>query len=161
MKHVIELIGVGNSGKSQTLNALIKKLYKASGNDDQVKLFYTGDNGQKLVYENRETIEYRGKRISVCTFGDDLDAVEANIEYFEGQNCDIVVSAARSKGQTKEALDNYANNKNAKVDRVLKGWVDVPEMSENKRQQEASDILVEATAQALFVIIDGLIDKME
>jgi len=36
-----------------------------------------------------------------------------------------------------------------------------PEESENKRQQEASDILVEATAQALLVIVDGLIDKME
>ena len=48
----------------------------------------------------------------------------------------------------------------AQFHRVCKGWVDYPSSSDNPRQQEACDLLIESTAQVMKIIIDGWIDTM-
>lgn len=155
-KHVIALKAEGDSGKTQTLLNLINQLYKATSQDKRVV-----DNCSNNNCEDKNVIiEYRGAKIAICTGGDNEDVLEKNITFFKNSDWDIAISATRSKGYTIHAIEEFAEKEDAQFHRVCKGWVDYPSSSDNPRQQEACDLLIESTAQVMKIIIDGWIDTM-
>jgi len=93
MKRIIGLYGRKNSGKTTTLNLLIELL---------------GEKGQR---DNPVTINYRGRKIVITPGGDSADIVKQNIEFFEKQEADILVTAARNGDKTgaSQFLDNHYN----------------------------------------------------
>lgn len=158
-KHVIALSGEGDSGKTSTLLTLINKLYEAAHSSERVELFVLDEEGNKVHMDKNVVIEYRGMKIAICTGGDNEDVLIENTKFFNSKGWDIAISATRSKGETRYEIEKFASEENAQFHTVFKGWVD-SSSSDNRRQQEASDLLVESTAQTMMIIIDGWIDEM-
>lgn len=159
-KHVIALSGEGDSGKTQTLLTLINKLYEAAHSSERVELFVLDEEGNKVHNDQRVVLEYRRMKIAICTGGDNEKILNDNIKFFNCHDWNIAISATRSKGETINAIKRFPNQEDVQFHTVFKGWVDYPSSSDNRRQQEASDLLVESTAQAMMIIIEGWIDEM-
>lgn len=99
---VIGLYNVRNSGKTTTLDLVIDKLQEP-------------EYGYKLVPEKkpntkdkRVLLQYKKLKICITTFGDNRTETEKNIKFFEDHQPDIAISAARTKGETRDLLDKYA-----------------------------------------------------
>ena len=104
MKTIIALYRRANTGKSTTLNYLIGLLKE-----------------QEIDFkEKREIVYYGSKKIAVTTPGDNADEIEENIKFFEKEDCDILVTATRSKGETKNIIDKYHKEINAELKRIEK-----------------------------------------
>lgn len=104
MKTIIALYRRANTGKSTTLNYLIGLL-----------------KGQEVDFKDkREIVYYGSKKIAVTTLGDNADEIEENIKFFEKEDCDILVTATRSKGDTKNIIDKYHKEINAELKRIEK-----------------------------------------
>ena len=161
-KHVIALKGEEDSGKTQTLLKLINMLYEGAHLSDRVKPFNVDEKGVKdaINLDQQVVIDYKGVKIAICTCGDNKEILQNNIDYFKKNDCDIAVSATRSKGETIKKILEFSNEEKANLHLVYKGWVEYPYLSNNLRQQEACDLLIESTAQAMMIIIDGLIDEI-
>lgn len=155
-KHVIALKGEYDSGKTQTLLNLINKLYEATSQNKRVVDNYN----HKDCVDEKVAIEYKGIKIAICTGGDNEDVLDKNIAFFKNCDWDIAISATRSKGNTINTIEEFAEEEDAQFHTVQKGWVDNPSSSDNPRQQEACDLLIESTAQVMKIIIDGWIDTM-
>lgn len=101
-KKLIILSGSDNSGKSETLKCLVKKL------------------GGKLTanYDDRYICKKGTSSIAICTGGDDDYAINENKNFFsKNTNCDVYISAARTKGATIKNLSDWANSN--KIDRII------------------------------------------
>ncbi|MCO6026028.1 hypothetical protein NG821_09285 [Prevotella cerevisiae] len=155
-KHVILLKGTANSGKTQTLLKLIDKLQEANFQDKKV----VNNCCQKDCEDKRIVIDYKKFRIAICTGGDTEDILNKNIDYFKSCSWHIAICATRSKGKMIDVIKEFAQKQDAQIHIVRKGWVDDPEWSDNPRQQEACDLLIESTAQVMKIIIDGWIGAM-
>lgn len=104
MKKIIALYGRGNIGKTNTLNYLIGQLEKS-------KEVY----GDDLNKDRRVILSYRNKRIAITTSGDIGSNLEENISFFKKGNCDILVTATRTRGATVDTLKRYANENNTEI----------------------------------------------
>lgn len=98
MKQIIALDRRSNTGKTNTLNYLIGLLDKSQEAD-----IITAPTRDRSV-----VISYNNKKIAITTCGDNGEELERNINFFEENTCDILVTATRSKGKTKEIISNYA-----------------------------------------------------
>ena len=87
---VIALFGKGGTGKTTTLNLL---------ND-----LINPDNPITDGKDHRRSFTYKGKTISITTPGDGKGHIKDNIDYAQDENCDILVTASRTRGAGKELL---------------------------------------------------------
>ena len=97
MKQIIALCGRSNTGKTNTLNYLIGLLDKSQEADITA-----------LTRDRRVVISYNNKKIAITTCGDNGEELKRNIKFFEENGCDILVTATRSKGETKDIINRYA-----------------------------------------------------
>ena len=128
---VIALFGKGGIGKTTTLNLLNNLI--------------NPDNPITDGKDHRRTFTYKGKTISITTPGDNETEVKKNIQYVQDKNCDILVTASRTRGQTVTELENFSKN----IRRIEKNVG-------HKRQ----DLVNEAQAADLQAIIDGVINQL-
>lgn len=110
-KRIIALYGHSNCGKSQTLH-ILKNILREKGESLSHNLRYTIDE--------RETFCYNDKKICITPAGDDAATMQRNIEYFENHNGDILVTSSRSKGSTRDIIDDYAQSQCVKVEWKIK-----------------------------------------
>ena len=110
-KRIIALYGHSNCGKSQTLN-ILKSILREKGSSLSTNL--------RLTPDERETFCYNDKIICITPAGDDAATIQRNIEYFENHNADILVTSSRSKGATRDILDDYAHSQCIKVEWKIK-----------------------------------------
>lgn len=106
-KRLIILSGSDNSGKSETLKFLVTKL------------------GGKLTanYDDRYICKNTTSTIAICTGGDDVYAINENINFFStNMNCDVYISPARSKGATITTLEKWANSNKIDCLFLTKSW---------------------------------------
>lgn len=118
-KILIVLEGVSNSGKTTTLNKLIKllenknkiRLIDKEKKDDNI-LSNENMNDIRCIFEytlSNNTV----LTIGIATGGDTEKIVSDNIEYFNKNNCDIMINATKSKGKTVDYIHKFIkNNKN-------------------------------------------------
>ena len=130
MKKIIALYGSGGKGKTKTLNLLIKLLSGLERHGD----------GQVLI-------SHRDKDVAITTGGDTKEVVEENIDFFVKQAADILVTATRTKGDTKKVLKQYA-----KTDII---WIG------KNYSDSLHDLINEAQAKELHAFIDLLIDNWD
>lgn len=97
MKQIIALCRRSNAGKTNTLNYLIGLLDKSQEVDITA-----------LTRDRRVVISYNNKKIAITTFGDNGEELKKNIKFFEENTCDILVTATRSKGETIDIINLYA-----------------------------------------------------
>lgn len=111
--HIIGLYGHANCGKSATLN-ILKELLRTVGKSVSSKPHPNSDSP--------ETFEYNGKIISVAPGGDTREVVEANCRYFKMKNCDVAISATRTRWGSADALNEFADSEDVKVDWIPKSY---------------------------------------
>lgn len=128
---VIALFGKGGIGKTTTLNLLNNLI--------------NPDNPITDGKDHRRTFTYKGKTISITTPGDNETEVKKNIQYIQDKNCDILVTASRTWGQTVTELENFSKNIR---------WIE--KNVGHKRQ----DLVNEAQAADLQAIIDEVINQL-
>ncbi len=133
MKTIIGLYRRANTGKTTTLNYLIGLLDKSK------------EEMQSLTKDRRVAISYGNKSIAVTTQGDNKYEIEENIKFFEKEDCDILVTATRSRGQTTDAIDKYHKEINAKII-----WI------EKKLSVTLKDLINQAQAKDIQATIDTL-----
>lgn len=90
------LYGRRNSGKTTSLNHLIGLLDPSQNNWPQGK-------------DREVLVDYQGVRVAVTTKGDGLDEIEGNLRFAEETGCDILVTAARTRGETRGEIQDYAS----------------------------------------------------
>ena len=99
MEKIIALQGRAQCGKTSTLNLLIDLLEVAT-KGCAMPTPHTG--------ERREIFVINGKIVGVTTPGDADWIVQDNCDFFTANNCDIAISATRTKGGTHQVLDGFA-----------------------------------------------------
>lgn len=96
------LYGPHDSGKTTSLNHLIGLL------DPNQQDWPQGE-------DRRVLINYRGKNIVVTTFGDRAKDIRDNLEFVKEQRFDIFVTAARTRGETRRKIHEYARDLSASL----------------------------------------------
>ena len=126
---VIALFRKGGTGKTTTLNLLINPDTPATN---------LGEDG-------KYTFTYKGKIISITTPGDGKGHIKDNIDYARKANCDILVTASRTRGDGRELLREQ-----------FKDILFIEKNIGHKRQ----DLVNEAQALDLQAIIDDVINQL-
>ena len=97
MKLII-LAGTANSGKSTTFRKLYTNFIK--GNTD----FLIKSTFDENMADYQTIVEYKGYRVCIYSWGDNLDNVKGGMDYAAKNNCDILICASRTKGDGHEEL---------------------------------------------------------
>ena len=134
MKKIIALYRCANMGKTHTLNHLIELLNKNR------KMC-----SKALAEDRRESILYNGKKIAVTTWGDNGFELKENINYFEKEDCDILVTATRTRGETTEILNDYAKEINTEII-----WI------EKNLSASLDELINQTQAKDIKAVIDSL-----
>ena len=117
MKKIIALWGRADIGKTTTLNYLIRLLDKSKEGEER-----------PLNKDRRVVISYGNKKIAVTTLGDN----------FEKNDCDILVTATRTRGKTVDTINKYCKENKAEVIWIKK---EISETSAHLiNQKQAKDI---------------------
>lgn len=104
MKKIFGLWGAANRGKTTTLNILVDLL-------SQVADSYS----VQRFYESRAWFLINGIKIGVCTPGDNQTEIKENIKFFTENECEIIVTATRTKGGSVDELALFKNKHNAEL----------------------------------------------
>jgi hypothetical protein len=134
MKKIIALYRRAETGKTSTLNLLIELLDKNKKVEEE-----------RLIEDRRVSISYGSKKIAVTTWGDNGFELKENIKFFEKENCDILVTATRTRGKTTEILNNYA--KEIDTDII---WI------EKNISAKLEELINQSQAKDINAIIDTL-----
>lgn len=108
MKKIIALYGPQNRGKTTTLKILIDLLSVVSDANAVWK-----EDGEAWGW-----FKISARTVSVCSSGDNADIVKENIAEFK--DCDIFVSATRTKGGSVSEIEKLASKENVEIDWIEK-----------------------------------------
>lgn len=123
MQKIIALYAPANKGKTTTLNILIDLLSIVSS---ECNVWKTKEGWGWFVIND--------KVVGVCTPGDNQTVIKENIDYFNKNECDIVVTATRTKGCTVKELEKLEKKEKCPIEWIKK------EDDENKNKIIASEI---------------------
>lgn len=129
---VIALFGIKDTGKTTTLNLLNNLI--------------NPDNPITDGKDHRRTFTYKGKTISITTPGDNETEVKNNIDYAQDENCDILVTASRTKGYGRKLLREQ--------------FKDIHFIKKNVADQQKQDFVNKTQAADLQAIIDDVINQL-
>lgn len=107
---VIALFGRGNIGKTRCLGHLINLIYRET--EGYNRLF----EGQDM----RITLDYMGHHVAVCTWGDNEEEEQKNLDYIQRHNPDIAILATRTKGRTVELVEEFCDETGSQLKWVEK-----------------------------------------
>lgn len=134
MKKIIALYRRAETGKTSTLNLLIELLDKNKKVEEE-----------RLIEDRRVSISYGSKKIAVTTWGDNGFELKENINYFEKEDCDILVTATRTRGETTEILNDYAKEINTEII-----WI------EKNLSASLDELINQTQAKDIKAVIDSL-----
>ena len=134
---IIALYGHANCGKSNTLNRL-KMILRTTGKSISIC--------PHPWCEQPETFLYKDLVVCVAPAGDDMNAITANIKYFDSKNCDVAITASRSKGVTVRMLEDLANSVGTHVEWVQKSY-------EHSLSKSTQGLCNQEMAEVLFKMI--------
>ncbi len=134
MKKIIALYRRAETGKTSTLNLLIELLDKNKKVEEI-----------RLTEDRRVSISYGNKKIAVTTWGDNGFELKENIKYFENEDCDILVTATRTRGETTEILNDYAKEINTEII-----WI------EKNLSASLEELINQTQAKDIKAVIDSL-----
>ena len=134
MKKIIALYRRAETGKTSTLNLLIELLDKNEKAEEN-----------RLTKDRRVSISYGSKKIAVTTWGDNEVELKENIKYFEKEDCDILVTATRTRGETSEILNDYAKEINTEII-----WI------EKNLSASLDELINQTQAKDIKAVIDSL-----
>ena len=104
MRKIIALYASANKGKTSTLSILIDLLSLVSSESN--------------VWRTKEgwgQFKINDVAVGVCTPGDDKSSIESNINYFNENECEVIVTATRTKGGTVTELEKLEKQENCPI----------------------------------------------
>ena len=110
---IIGLYGHSNCGKSASLTNL-KELLHVAGRSLSA---HPHPNS-----EMPETFAYKGLTVCVAPGGDNREILQSNIRYFKAKQCDVAISATRSKGASVDELNKFAASEGVRVEWIAKSY---------------------------------------
>ncbi|MBQ8678450.1 MAG: hypothetical protein IJ530_01675 [Treponema sp.] len=113
LDRIIALYGSLDVGKTTTLNILIDLFIKVAS---KYSVEVVWENG----FDRRAAIFFKNKTICICTPGDNAEIIRENISFFSKNKCNIAILATRTKGQSKDTLNEYAKTKHLEVEGIKK-----------------------------------------
>lgn len=134
---ILALYGHGNCGKSDTLNRL-KMILRAAGKSISSR--------PHPWCEQPETFLYKNQVVCVAPAGDDMNAVSNNLSYFSSKQCDVAITASRSKGVTVRLLLDLASSIGTDIEWVQKSY-------EHGLSKSTQGLCNQETAQLIFGMI--------
>lgn len=129
---VIALFGIKDTGKTTTLNLLYNLINPYNPITD----------GK----DHRRDFTYKGKKIFIATPGDNEAEIDENIKRARKANCDILVTASRTKGYGWELL--------------RREFKDIRFIKKKVADQQEQDLANKTQASDLQAIIDDVINKL-
>ena len=130
-KAIIGLWGPGEKGKTKTLNLLIKSLGGPEGTEDR-----------------RVRLTYKKKKIAITTYGDDKEQLQSNVAFFDEENCDIYVTATRTRGGSVVELEKFEKKIGAEIIWISKSY-----------STSYQELINERQAETIKDVIDSVIDE--
>ena len=137
---VIALFGRGYIGKTRCLGHLINLIHRET-------------KGCNYLFEGQDarvTLDYLGKRITICTWGDNDYEEGLNLEKIRQDNPDIAIVATRTKGETVEMVKRFCKKIGCKPKRVEKYVASFDDIS-------GQEYLNNLQAEQLLDYVKGLI----
>lgn len=131
---IIGLYGHGQCGKSATLNELKELLREAGKSVSKHPHPYS---------ESPETFEYNEHVVCVAPAGDTREIMEANCRYFKQKDCDVAISATRTKGGSVDALNEFTENEDVKVEWIAKSYeYNLSEETQSVCNKELAEVIL-------------------
>lgn len=188
-KKLIVLYGSENTGKTETLNRLIKILLLAKGEEGKIIRAETHDHKKRKItdkitvlvdekqvfipqniedfyntfWDKKVVIGYREKRIAIATKGDGNKEIEQSVDFFKEEaekGCDIFITAIRTNEENISEEDRYKNLTNKLKELFLSLTVDpIQKKMEENRQKQEE--ANRSQAEELKKRIDALCDEIE
>lgn len=124
---IIALKGRGKCGKSETLGIHLRRILKERN----------GIPYEECRPDARELIKVNGKVVDICPPGDNADEVIRNIAFVEEHPCDVLFTATRTRGGSRNTLKDYATGKGAELIEVWKHYdddLDIEGQAEKNRE---------------------------
>lgn len=147
MKKIIALRGRSQVGKTTTLNILIGML------DTSLKT-------EELKRDRRISLIYRGIKIAICTAGDSKDIIKSNIAFIQENDCEVLITATRTRGAGVNTLKEYVTLQNVPIKWVNKTIVEREQgLSDEEYKIEWKDANF-TQARDLKKLIDNFIDTL-
>lgn len=126
---IIALYGHAQCGKSTTLN-YVKEMLREEGKSLSQNPPHKGDKP--------ETFEYKGLIVCVAPGGDTEGIIQNNIAYFERKQCDVAITASRTRGAGVRAIEHYATIKSATLIWIKKSYDHHKSRTEQEQQNLAT-----------------------
>lgn len=133
MKKSFAIVGRGSVGKTKTLNILIE-LLDAATNKKPTTIEKVNKDDFRVVIS-----DYKGCTIGICTPGDNSQELKANCIFFEKHNCDIIFTATRTRGKSKDVFYKYSEKNGYKIHWI--GKYVVENDFEEMNLHQATDLL--------------------
>lgn len=130
---IIALYGHAQCGKTTTLN-YVKDILREEGKSLSQNPPHKGDQP--------ETFEYKGLIVCVAPGGDTGAIIQSNIAYFEQKQCDVGITASRTRGAGVRVINEYAATKPATLIWIKKSY----DHGKPRNEQEQKNL---ATAQSI------------
>ncbi len=137
---VIALYGRGNIGKTRCLGHVINLIYRET-------------NGCNYLYEGKDTritLGFLGKRITICTWGDNGDEEKLNLNKIIKDKPDIAIVATRTKGETVKMVERFCEENHYQLKWVEKYVSSFDELS-------GQEFLNNLQAEQIMDYVSGLI----
>lgn len=141
-KFIIGFSGASDNGKTSSLKALISLFAK------ECEITYYPSSPDEMIV----TFNYNGVKVGIATGGDEGEIVSYNLELLVKENCDIIITACRTKGETKEKIDEYQKTHSIR-------YIRCPHLSTGGKDLGEEDFKNFNTLRAVFIktYIDSLI----
>lgn len=132
---IIALYGHANCGKSNTLNRL-KMMLRSAGKSIS--------SSPHPWCEQPEAFLYKDLVVCVAPAGDDENAISSNIRYFDSKQCDVAITASRSKGVTVKLLLDLASSIGSDIEWVQKSYEhSLSQSTQGLCNQEMAQLILE------------------
>ncbi len=124
---IIALKGRGKCGKSETLGIHLRGILRERN----------GVHYEDCTMDTREQIIVNGMVGDICPPGDNEKEVNDNIAFVEKHPCDVLFTATRTRGGSRNALKAYAARKSVELIEVWKHYnddLDIEGQTEKNRE---------------------------
>lgn len=106
---ILSLNGRPECGKTNTLKMVCNRL------SDKYEVVNKTECGQDL----RMTFRVDDVIVSVCTGGDSVEIIQGNIAYYVEQECNLAISANRSKAGPKWEIEGFAQSNGYDIKEIM------------------------------------------
>ncbi|PKL28522.1 MAG: hypothetical protein CVV46_05980 [Spirochaetae bacterium HGW-Spirochaetae-2] len=137
MKMIVGLYGAGNSGKTTTLNLLIK-LFQAK-ESGSVCIYYDGNENNEI--DCKAIFRYHNQIIGITTGGDYEATLKENCDFFRKYDCDVMFTATKTYGSTRDVLTNFAEERKTELIWIRKFYSSLKNDEEGDNLHQAKNLL--------------------